>query len=160
LIFSDDALVTVGLAFNAVLEHVPCLGGQANNFEQRPSCVFLFLTPIRRKPNRLANRKSVGCHRTLSAQCSMPPPCRGGAAPRSALLRSKCNGRRLALLAALHLVAEFLALVQIADPRPFDGRNVDEHVPRTIVGLDKAVSLLDVEPLYGSGSHCIAFQKS
>jgi hypothetical protein len=36
--------------------------------------VFLFLTPIRRKPNLLANRKSVGCHHTLSAQCSMSPP--------------------------------------------------------------------------------------
>jgi hypothetical protein len=76
---------------------------------------FLFLIPIRQKPNSLANRKSVGCHR---------------------------------------ISQEFLALVQIAYSRPFDGRNVDEHVLRTIVGLDKAVSLLGVEPLYGSGSHC------
>src|ERR1700731_4006758 len=38
---------------------------------------FLFLTPIRRKPNLLANRKSVGCHRTLSAYCSMLLPYAG-----------------------------------------------------------------------------------
>ena len=60
----------------------------------------------------------------------------------AALLRSKRNRGRLALLAALHLVAELLALAQIADSRPFDGRNVYEHVLRPIVGLDEAVALL------------------
>src|SRR5215475_8118809 len=73
---------------------------------------------------------------------------------RAALLRSKRNRGRLALLTALHLVAELLALVQIAHSGPFDGRNVHEHVLRAIVGLDEAVALLGVEPLYGSSSYC------
>jgi hypothetical protein len=37
---------------------------------------------------------------------------------------------------------------------------VNEHVLRTIVGLDKAVSLLGVEPLNGSGSHCEPFKEN
>src|SRR5215467_14953845 len=76
----------------------------------------------------------------------------------AALLRSKRNRGRLALLAALHLVAELLALVQIANPRPFDGRNVHEHILRAIVRLDEAVALLGVEPLYSSSSHCKPFK--
>src|SRR5215831_4745647 len=79
---------------------------------------------------------------------------------RAALLRSKRNRGRLALLAALHLVAELLALVQIAHSRPFDRRNVHEHVLRAIVGLDEAVALLGVEPLYGSSSHCKPFKEN
>src|SRR5215469_11170727 len=79
---------------------------------------------------------------------------------RAALLRSKRNRGRLALLTALHLVAELLALVQIAHSRPFDGRNVHEHVLRAIVGLDEAVALLGVEPLYGSSSHCKPFKEN
>src|SRR5262249_38910926 len=72
----------------------------------------------------------------------------------------KCNSRCLALLAALHLVAELLALVQIANPRPFDGRNVHEHILRAIVRLDEAVALLGVEPLYSSSSHCKPFKEN
>jgi hypothetical protein len=64
------------------------------------------------------------------------------------------------LLAAFHLVAEFLPLVQIADSRPFDGRDVDEHILRTIVRLDKALSLLGVEPFYRPGSHLMLFKKN
>src|SRR5215467_8150897 len=79
---------------------------------------------------------------------------------RAALLRSKRNRGRLALLTALHLVAELLALVQIAHSRPFDSRNMHEHVLRAIVGLDEAVALLGVEPLYGSSSHCKPFKEN
>ena len=89
----------------------------------------------------------------------------GGVAPvgaplRAALLRSKRNRGCLALLAALHLVAELLALVQSANSRAFDGRNVHEHVLRAIVGLDEAVALLGVEPFYGSSSHCKPFKEN
>ena len=38
---------------------------QANDFEETPFGVFLM--PIRQKPDRLANRKFVGCHSYLSA---------------------------------------------------------------------------------------------
>jgi hypothetical protein len=78
----------------------------------------------------------------------------------AALLRSKRNRGRLALLAALHLVAELLALVQIANSRLFDGGNVHEHVLRAIVGLDEPVTSLGAEPLYGSSSHCKPFEEN
>src|SRR5215472_19261365 len=35
-----------------------------------------------------------------------------------------------------------------------------EHVLRAIVGLDEAVALLGVEPLYGSSSHCKPFKEN
>ena len=60
--------MTVGLAFNAVLESVFCFGEQANDFEEPPFCMFL--TPVRRKPHRLANRKFMGGHRvSLNIMC-------------------------------------------------------------------------------------------
>jgi hypothetical protein len=34
LIFPDDALVTVGLALDAVLERAPCFGEQAHDLEE------------------------------------------------------------------------------------------------------------------------------
>jgi hypothetical protein len=61
LIFSDDALVTVGLAFNAELEHVPCLEEQPNDLEES-AFYTVFLIPIRRKSNCLANHKFMGGH--------------------------------------------------------------------------------------------------
>jgi len=73
LVFSDDPLLTVDLALDVVLKHVSRFGESANDFKQCPSSAFIFLTPVRQKPNRLADRKSVDCHRVLSAQCSMPP---------------------------------------------------------------------------------------
>ena len=78
----------------------------------------------------------------------------------ASLPRSKRNRGRLALLAAFHLVAELLALLQIANSRLFDGRNVHEHVLRAIVGLDEPVTPLGVKPLYGSGSHCKPFKEN
>ena len=66
LVFPDDALVPVGLAFDAVLECVPCFGEQANDFEE-PSFCCVFLIPIRRKLHCLANRKFMGGHSYLSA---------------------------------------------------------------------------------------------
>ena len=58
LVFPDHALVAVGFTFDAVLKHVPCFGELANDFEESAFCVFLM--PIRRKPDRLANRELVG----------------------------------------------------------------------------------------------------
>jgi len=70
--------VTVGLAFNAVLEHVLCFGEQANDFEEPPFCVFLI--PIRRKPHCLANRKFMGGH-LISQHNVQRRSGKGGAAP-------------------------------------------------------------------------------
>ena len=71
--------MTVDLAFNAVLEHVPCLGEQANDFEE-PSFCCVFLIPIRRKLHCLANRKSMGGHR-ISQQNVRRRPDNGATAP-------------------------------------------------------------------------------
>ena len=109
MIFSGDALVTVSLAFNAILKHVPCFGEQANDFEEPPFCVFL--TRIRRKPNCPANRKFMGGHRISQHNVRCRPGKGAAALLCAALLRSKRNRGRLALLAALHLVAELLALL-------------------------------------------------
>src|SRR6516164_10945983 len=87
-------------------------------------------------------------------------PVRAALRPVATLLRSKRNRGRLALLAALHLVAELLALMQTSNSRLFDGRNVHEHVLRAIVGLDEPVTPLGVKPLYGSGSHCKPFKEN
>src|SRR5260370_7646918 len=71
----------------------------------------------------------------------------------SGLFRPKVYRRGLALLAALELEAELLAFPQIAHPRPFDGRDVNENVLGAVVGLDETVALLRVTPLYCTLSH-------
>ena len=50
--------------------------------------------------------------------------------------------------------------MQTSNSRPFDGRNVHEHVLRAIVGLDEPVTSLGAEPLYGSSSHCKPFEEN
>ena len=87
LIFSDDALVTVGLAFNAVLEHVPCLGEQANDFEE-PALYSVFLIPIRRKSNCLANHKFMGGH-SISQHDGRRRPGRSASARRPTALEAQ-----------------------------------------------------------------------
>src|SRR5438046_1478637 len=61
--------------------------------------------------------------------------------------------RGLALLAALELEGELLALPQIANPRSLNGRNMDEDILGAVVGLNKTIALLRVEPLYRTRSH-------
>src|SRR5580693_898497 len=61
--------------------------------------------------------------------------------------------RKLALLAFLDFVADLLALVQVADPRPLDRGDVDEDVLRPVIRLDEAVALLGVEPFDGACRH-------
>jgi hypothetical protein len=64
LVFPNDALVAVCFAFDTILERIRCFRQQANDFEARP--FRMFLMPIRRKENRLTNRKFVGHHITSS----------------------------------------------------------------------------------------------
>ena len=54
--------MTVGLAFDTVLARVPCFGEQANDLEEFAFGVFLI--PIGRKADRLANHELGCCHRT------------------------------------------------------------------------------------------------
>jgi hypothetical protein len=81
------------------------------------------------------------------------PPNNRGTGPVECLLGSKGNSGSPSPLIALELVAHVLALVQIADPRPFNGRNVNEDILRTIIGLNKPIALLSVEPLHSSVRH-------
>ena len=62
LVFPNDALTAVRLAFEAVLGRVSCFGEQANDIEELASGVFLI--PIGRKADRLTNRELMGRHRT------------------------------------------------------------------------------------------------
>ena len=71
MVFPNDALVPVGLAFDTVLERVPCFGEQANDLEESALCVFLM--PIRQKADHLSNRELVGCHRTSQPRCDTAP---------------------------------------------------------------------------------------
>ena len=68
----------VDLTSNAVLEHAPCLGEQANDLEELP--FFVFLTAIRRKPYCVANRKFMGGHRVSQFNVRRRPG-KGGVAP-------------------------------------------------------------------------------
>jgi hypothetical protein len=90
LIFSDDALVTVGRAFNAVLEHVPCLGEQANDFEE-PLCA----------------------RRLLDRNVAWPPEVRISA---SGVTATHCGSRSVPVagLVAVDLPKEWFCLMLIA----------------------------------------------
>src|SRR5580704_13753615 len=60
--------------------------------------------------------------------------------------RLQVDGRSLALLALLELVAELLALIEIAHPGPLDRRDMHEHIGAAGLRLDEAEALLGVEP--------------
>src|SRR3954467_9897553 len=68
--------------------------------------------------------------------------------------------RCLALLAALQFEADLLPLMQIAQAGALDRGNMHEHVLRAVLGLNEAVALLGIEPLYGSNTHCRPSQKN
>src|SRR5262249_10104013 len=52
----------------------------------------------------------------------------------------------LALLTALNIEADLLALIEAHQPRPLERRDVDEYILGPVSGLDEAVALLSVEP--------------
>jgi hypothetical protein len=60
----------------------------------------------------------------------------------------------LALVAALELEAHALALMEMPEARPLDGRDMHEHVLRAVLRLDEAIAFLGIEPLHGSDRHC------
>ena len=60
--------------------------------------------------------------------------------------------RGLPLLPAFELIAELLVFVEVAQSRSLDGRYVNEYVLRAVIGLNKSIALLGVEPLYCSVS--------
>ncbi len=62
-------------------------------------------------------------------------------------VQAEIDRRDLALLTALEVELQPLALVQIGDAGTLHGRNMDEDVFRTVIRLDEAIALLGIEPL-------------
>jgi len=50
-------------------------------------------------------------------------------------------------------VRNLLAFCQAGKPRPFDGADVNKHIVSAIIGLDKAKTLLAIEPLDSTCRH-------
>src|SRR3954471_16110834 len=69
------------------------------------------------------------------------------------LLSLEVDRRGLPLLPAFELVTDFLIFVERAQSGSFHGRDVDEYVFRAVIGLNEAIALLGVEPLYCSVRH-------
>jgi hypothetical protein len=49
--------------------------------------------------------------------------------------------------------AESLAFSQAGHFCAFDGTYIHQHINATVVGLDKTITLMDIETSYGSSSH-------
>ena len=67
--------------------------------------------------------------------------------------RDHRDAASLAPLARYDLVLDALTLVEGAQPRCFDRRDVDESVRSTALRLNETIALGGVEPLHGSGWH-------
>ena len=63
------------------------------------------------------------------------------------------DGRGLAVLAGLELVAELLAFPERAKARPLDRGDVDEGVGATRFVGDEAVAPVGIEEFYGAAGH-------
>ena len=73
---------------------------------------------------------------------------------RQPLVDAKVLGAGLAAHRVLfRFERDLLTFVERAQTCPFDGRNVDENVRSTIIGLNEAKTLGRVEPLNCSGRH-------
>src|SRR5262249_51175366 len=68
------------------------------------------------------------------------------------------GGRSLSAI-LLDVETQLLALPKGAQSRTLDGRDVHEHILGAVVGLDKAVALLGVEPLHCSARHLFSFER-
>ena len=71
----------------------------------------------------------------------------------SMLDKLEIDRRRASSAILVDLVADALALVQCRQAGRLDRGDMNEHVPRLVVGGEKAVSLGTVKPFYGSGRH-------
>src|SRR3954449_11697912 len=58
---------------------------------------------------------------------------------------------------SLNVIGDLLTLREAAHARTLDGADVHEHIPAALVGLNEAIPLLFVEPLYSTGRHCVSF---
>src|SRR5690348_3902326 len=83
------------------------------------------------------------------------PTCAACSAPRrlSSGGLQLAGGHLAAALVAFQFEAHLLALLQGAQTRALDRRDVHEHVRAAGVRLDEAEALGGIEPLHGSNSH-------
>src|SRR5215211_4270934 len=58
---------------------------------------------------------------------------------------------------SLNVIGDLLTFREAAHPGPFDGADVHEHILAALIGLNEAVALCFVEPLHGTGRHCMSF---
>src|SRR4051812_42150077 len=80
-----------------------------------------------------------------------PQPVPGRAGPGSVELQ--VAGRKLAVLAALDVEGDALAVVQALQPGALDVGDMDKDIGGPVRGLDEAVALGCVEPLHSAGRH-------
>src|ERR1700741_1308805 len=64
----------------------------------------------------------------------------------------------LALRAVLHFELDLLVLLEGLEARTLDLGEMGEEVLAAAVGFDEAEALGVVEPLHGTGAHCISFR--
>lgn len=68
--------------------------------------------------------------------------------------RAEVRGCRLARSAVCYnLEIDLLAFLKTAEPRLFDGADVNEHVLPAFIRLDEAVALLRVKPFNSASRH-------
>jgi hypothetical protein len=65
------------------------------------------------------------------------------------LVGSKFSGA----LVGDQLVGHLLAFIESRQTGTLNGGYVHEHILAAVIGLDKSIALLTVEPLYGAGCH-------
>src|SRR5579864_1138573 len=94
------------------------------------------------------NRAGGGRRRTGTGSQQAPGPARW----RSERVDFLCLG---ALLSPSGGVGDPLVLLQATEAVSLDGRVMDEHVGGSVVGGDKAVALVGVEPLDSAFSHVL-----
>jgi len=77
----------------------------------------------------------------------------GGTLRHLSLRDLKVDRRSLPLLATLKFKSDLLIFAEGAQSCSLNGRDMDEYVFRAVIGLNKSIALLGVEPLYCSASH-------
>ena len=64
--------------------------------------------------------------------------------------RFQVSGGRLAAIRRHDVILNLLAFREVREPGLLDGADVHEHIFPAVRRLDKPISLLGVEPLYGT----------
>src|ERR1700674_627049 len=117
-------------------------------------------SPFRNSPTsapaeaRIGKRKSCADPPDAGAQnISRPRRRMRGAVTLKSSTGLEISGRRLAAVGGHHVVADLLSLGERRQAGLLHGAYVDEHVLAAVGRLEKAVTLLRVEPFHGTRGH-------